>query len=151
MLNFHPLFHAQSSRRPDLTSIRHHAEIEPPMTEHERGIAETKDLEDLSELKRDSQVDAIEEEIMADGTPEGRPPHRETRDFEWRIAIVVIPIILFGPALLVGYFAGPIPALGTLLFALVMVCAAGPVWGAGLLRREEHRHAHQQAEHLSHP
>lgn len=133
-------------RRPTTTFTSFHDWVESVRTEHDKSRAETKDLAEIEELAEQSEVDALEDDLMAIESPEGRPPDRNIRRAEWRVARILIPAFVFIPAILVTIFAGVVAGIGALFAALVLMCAAAPVWGAGLIRAGEHLHAHEEAE-----
>ncbi|MBL8746938.1 MAG: hypothetical protein JNK58_11350 [Phycisphaerae bacterium] len=149
MTAFDRTSHETSPRHAGAAFGRHHFESRSALTEFERSTAETKDLDDLDELASEAEVDALEQDLMAVESPEGRPPARELRDAERRVAAIVVPLVVLVPVIVIGLAAGARAAVAALIAALVLMCAAVPVWGAGLLRGSEHRRAHDEAEHIA--
>lgn len=97
-------------------------------------------------------VDGVQEEVMAVISPDGRPPNRELRVLQWKWVLIAGGILLTCAAVVVAMSNMAWP---TVLFAgvivLVLVGAAIPTWGAGLLRGGEERRARvsalEQKEH----
>ena len=92
------------------------------------------------------EVDRAQEEVMTAISPDGRPPERELRTLEWKWVLIAGAVLLACTvvAVTVSSIAWP-----TVLFAgvivLVLIGAAIPTWGAGLLRGGEERQARASA------
>lgn len=110
-------------------------------------------LEQPNEVKRidDPHVDAVQREVMAAISPDGRPPDLATARAGWKkLALLGIVVAAVGVAIL---FLTLGPAAGGLASILLVgyIALTVPVWGAGLLRGQEERVAHKIAEEVVHP
>lgn len=99
----------------------------------------------------DPHVDAVQREVMASISPDGRPPELAAARSGWRqLAIVAILVAILGVIVL---FITLGPAAGGLASMLLVgyVALTVPVWGAGLLRGQEERTARKIAEEVVGP
>lgn len=92
-------------------------------------------------------VDDLQDELMARGSPEGRPPHHSLRVAEWRWLALGIGVVL---SLFTIYAVTQSVAFGwVVMFALLTLCLLGigiaPVLFAGLLRGGEEKDARKAA------
>ncbi|MFO0859116.1 MAG: hypothetical protein U0570_01075 [Phycisphaerales bacterium] len=96
----------------------------------------------------DPQVDAVQQQVMRDISPDGRPPPLPTVRSEWKWFIIATAIL--GLAAIVVLFL----SLGAAAGFLAIILLAGyigltvPVWGAGLLRGREERDAKVAAQNI---
>lgn len=89
---------------------------------------------------------------MAAKSPDGRPPPRWARLLEWKwSAVAAITLLVVGVTLGLAYGVhGPEYLFGGFLVALLLG-AAVPAWGAGLLRGREERAARAVAKRTTPP
>ncbi len=99
---------------------------------------------DPADLQR---VDLLQDELMATGSPEGRPPSHALRMAEWRWFALGISVLLAGG--LIWAISQGMDVWWIVLSALLMLGLLGigiaPVLYAGLLRGGEERNARQTA------
>lgn len=96
-------------------------------------------------------VDAVQREVMAAISPDGRPPELAAARSGWKqLAIVGMVVAIVGVVVL---FITLGPAAGGLASILLVgyIALTVPVWGAGILRGQEERVAHKIAEEVVHP
>jgi len=106
-----------------------------------------------NEVKRveDARVDAVQREVMTAISPDGRPPDLARARTGWKqLAVVGLVVAIVGISVL---FITLGPTAGGLASILLVgyIALTVPVWGAGLLRGQEERVAHQIAEEVVHP
>lgn len=93
------------------------------------------------------RVDDLQDELMATGSPEGRPPSHELRMAEWRWLALGIAVLLAGG--LVWAVTQGVDAWWIVLSGLLLICLLGigaaPVLYAGMLRGGEERNARKTA------
>ncbi|MBL8887677.1 MAG: hypothetical protein JNK16_13545 [Phycisphaerales bacterium] len=97
------------------------------------------------------RVDAVQREVMAAISPDGRPPELGAARSGWKqLAIVGMIVAIVGVAVL---FITLGPEAGSLASILLVgyIALTVPVWGAGILRGQEERTAHKIAEDVVHP
>lgn len=92
-------------------------------------------------------VDDLQDELMARGSPEGRPPSHDFRIAEWRWLALGLAVVL---GILIAYAVVQSVAIGwVVMFGLLMLCLLGigiaPVLFAGLLRGSEENEARKTA------
>ncbi len=132
-------------------------------------IADNRSRNDLGEslLEQDElngsnvatpEIDRVQDELMTESSPDGRPPERRLRRSEWKWfalgAACFIAFIIFGLVwIAVSLNLPPIMIVLGVLLIIVVGAATSPSWGAGLLRRDEQREARKEAltqDHSSH-
>lgn len=112
------------------------------LTALEAGRVTEKRPQDATSKALDDRGD----ELMSLASSEGRPPTRWLRMMEWRwfgIGMLLITAITVTWLAIQGVSLGTVAA--GLVFALVLLAAASPVLGAGLLRGREERAARKAA------
>lgn len=91
-------------------------------------------------------VDRVQEEVMTAISPDGRPPHRQSRLVEWKWFIMGASALA-----LCGIAWAAISGITwpTFVFVAAAICVflvgSIPTWGAGLLRGGEEREARKVA------
>lgn len=110
-------------------------------------------LEQPENVKKanEPRVDAVQREVMAAISPDGRPPELAEARSGWkRLAVVGMIVAIVGVAVL---FITLGPAAGGLASILLVgyIALTVPVWGAGILRGQEERVAHKIAQNVVHP
>jgi Flp pilus assembly protein TadB len=98
------------------------------------------------EAKSDD-LDARQEELMTSASSEWRPPHRKTRLKGWRWLAGAAIVLVLGVTTWAALDGVKLHEIGILAaFSVILMVAAVPVWGAGLLRGREERAARHEAE-----
>lgn len=101
----------------------------------------------LTSADEAADLDVRQDQIMARESSDGRPPtHRERRrDWRWLAAAAILVVAGFITWIVVDR-AGLGLVATVLLYAVLLMVAASPVWIAGLLRGGEERAARRKAE-----
>ncbi|MBC7772005.1 MAG: hypothetical protein H7210_05885 [Pyrinomonadaceae bacterium] len=83
-------------------------------------------------------VEEVQQEVMAHVSPDGRSPDTQSKNASRMILTLVTLGVLGVGAAVTMYFVGGVVALvAGAAYVVILVLAASPVWGAGLLRRHE--------------
>ncbi len=100
---------------------------------------------------QDPHVDAVQREVMTAISPDGRPPDLATARRGWRRAVIAgLVIAVVGIVVLIVTLGPTAGALASILL-VGYIALTVPVWGAGILRGQEERVAHNIAEQVVHP
>jgi len=92
------------------------------------------------------EIDRVQEQVMTEISPEGRPPPRQLRVMEWKWVLTGAGVLLIGAAVLVATSSMAWPTVAfAVVILLVLMGAAIPTWGAGLLRGGEEKRARVSA------
>ncbi len=91
-------------------------------------------------------LDKRQQEVMARLSTDGRPPGHWLRTVEWRWLAILAGVLVVGVAAWSVWALNTWTILAGLALVVLMLVAASPVWGAGLLRGQEERIARKKAK-----
>ncbi|MBX3388109.1 MAG: hypothetical protein KF691_01495 [Phycisphaeraceae bacterium] len=104
-----------------------------------------------NKLVPDLEVEIEQQKVMTVISPDGRPPEMASTRINWKRATLIAVVgSLLGVALLIVTLG---PTAGGLASILLVgyIALTVPVWGAGLMRGQEEKIAHEIAERRVHP
>lgn len=136
----------------------HHAtdELSPrgPQTEKQEVKAAaaqvSADAAPLASAQKQQQgiVEEVRQEVMSRVSPDGRSPDTKSKNMGRMIFTLVALVVLGIGAGVTMYFVGGVTALlAGAAYVVILVLAASPVWGAGLLRRHEEDEVKTEVTH----
>lgn len=98
--------------------------------------------------ERVHEVEEVTQGVMSTVSPEGRPAVTTTHRLPLVLGIFALVILLGGTVMAAVMFGGGIAVIMGIAYAMVLLLAASPVWGASLLRNQEEQYAEKRAERI---
>lgn len=98
--------------------------------------------------ERGHVVEVVEQEVMSHVSPDGRSPDSDSKAASRKVlTVVALAIIGIGAGVLIYVVGGIAAIVAGAAYVVILVLAASPVWGAGLLRRHEEHEVKLEVSH----
>ncbi|MGE3107809.1 MAG: hypothetical protein AB7G11_03100 [Phycisphaerales bacterium] len=90
-------------------------------------------------------VEAVEHEVMSVASPDGRAPDESSRRYG-RVMFLSLGLgsLLIGAILIIVLVGGWYALAAASIYVFLLIVAGMPVWGAGILRRQEESDVHKE-------